>query len=919
MTGDICINKNNDEINSINKNYVKNGLLFNWKIGTINIRTGKEQSEGAKMYMVTKQVANAGLLICSLQEVRHRNSGKKIINLDTGESYIFFWSGLKKRRDAGVGILIKQCKDVTYEEPDINDPRVMALNVKIRGYDVRLVNVYAPTNSDGSESAKDNFYRTVRKSSKKHYKHQKLVINGDFNATTELATKQCFYDGKKLVDDSICNENGTRLKQLCQQNQLCMSQTFFSHNLEDRYTWFNGDMSTKKVLDYILVEAYTQQFMKECKVSIESDFDSDHRLVMAQLETPTTKKARRKFTKSSKSKSSKLDPGCLKDTQIKTQFINSLSNELNKKPLLSNPDDTGTQLIECLQNAASTTLKNKVVNKGNNEIWKNDTIINSLLGTRKVFPHGSSAYRLLTKKLKARVNKLKNEKLAKEALDINQYASKKQVEHLYRSFKSDNSSFETVKTSKKCDSQKLKAFFREHFKEKEKESVPPELENIPEVIRKLQDIKTDGIKTGPPDMAELRNVIRKLKSGKSANDISIDFIKHALDCNHFAMELLKLYQTVWTTNMIPKDWGHSKLVALWKGPSKGKADDPSTYRGLQIGSNFCKIMVIMIINRWRNWYEEQLMDQQQGFRRARGTIDGIFMVKQVQQIAEKMRKPVYALFVDLSAAFDHVCRKWMFKSISNRHSNHSDKKLIELLETLYEYTTTALAETPTDKFKLDTGVRQGGPESPLLYNLYMDFIMRIFLERCKTNRIKFLKLKYNIPSYVSSTGRTSKGEFDFDWTGYADDLVLMFNDIESLQKGINILNKLFTEYGMKINITKTKTMIFNHHAAVKYPSTIVSLNGEALENVELFRYLGSDIRFNEPSTGEAEINLRTDAATGSFYANSRNMLNQKIYMKTRIMMLNSLVRSRLVYGCQAWSCNTNQIKRLNASLSVDTS
>ena len=58
------------------------------------------------------------------------------------------------------------------------------------------------------------------------------------------------------------------------------------------------------------------------------------------------------------------------------------------------------------------------------------------------------------------------------------------------------------------------------------------------------------------------------------------------------------------------------------------------------------------------------MDQQQGFRKARGTTDGIFMVKQVQQIAEKMRKPVYALFVDLSAAFDHVCRKWMFNTFN---------------------------------------------------------------------------------------------------------------------------------------------------------------------------------------------------------------------------------------------------------------
>ena len=49
----------------------------------------------------------------------------------------------------------------------------------------------------------------------------------------------------------------------------------------------------------------------------------------------------------------------------------------------------------------------------------------------------------------------------------------------------------------------------------------------------------------------------------------------------------------------------------------------------------------------------------------------------------------------------------MFKSIKNRHSNESDKKLIQLLETLYKYTTTALAETPENNFELSTGVRHG--------------------------------------------------------------------------------------------------------------------------------------------------------------------------------------------------------------------
>ena len=70
---------------------------------------------------------------------------------------------------------------------------------------------------------------------------------------------------------------------------------------------------------------------------------------------------------------------------------------------------------------------------------------------------------------------------------INQYASKKQVEHLYRSFKSDNSSFETVKTSKKCDSEKLKTFFREHFKEKEEEFADP----VPYFHRKID--QNDGL------------------------------------------------------------------------------------------------------------------------------------------------------------------------------------------------------------------------------------------------------------------------------------------------------------------------------------------------------------------------------------------------------------------------------------------
>lgn len=100
-------------------------------------------------------------------------------------------------------------------------------------------------------------------------------------------------------------------------------------------------------------------------------------------------------------------------------------------------------------------------------------------------------------------------------------------------------------------------------------------------------------------------------------------------------------------------------------------------------------------------------------------------------------------------------------------------------------------------------------------------------------------------------------------------MVLIFEDHKSLQKGIAILDKLFTQYGMKINVSKNKTMIFNHldTEKEKHPSTIATLNGEDLENVMVFRYLDSN-KFDESSTGEAELNLRTDAATGKFYTHS---------------------------------------------------
>ena len=96
------------------------------------------------MYSISKEISRLNLTFCALQEVRYRNTGKKLIETNSGKKYQFMWCGQKKRRDAGVGLLIKIDHQIIIEEPDFNTPRVMAVNLNIFGYNIRLVIGYSP-------------------------------------------------------------------------------------------------------------------------------------------------------------------------------------------------------------------------------------------------------------------------------------------------------------------------------------------------------------------------------------------------------------------------------------------------------------------------------------------------------------------------------------------------------------------------------------------------------------------------------------------------------------------------------------------------------------------------------------------------------------------------------------------------------
>ena len=137
----------------------------------------------------------------------------------------------------------------------------MGINLNIHSFKLRVIIGYSPTNVEENLHKKEEFYRNLKKASNDVGKHRKIIFAGDFNAETAVVLEKTNYNGKTIVDDNICNDNGQRLKSFCRAKNLCFPQSYFSNPLEFRYTWYSCDGKTKKVLDYVLTSSFVQQYI----------------------------------------------------------------------------------------------------------------------------------------------------------------------------------------------------------------------------------------------------------------------------------------------------------------------------------------------------------------------------------------------------------------------------------------------------------------------------------------------------------------------------------------------------------------------------------------------------------------------------------------------------------------------------------
>ena len=198
-------------------------------------------------------------------------------------------------------------------------------------------------------------------------------------------------------------------------------------------------------------------------------------------------------------------------------------------------------------------------------------------------------------------------------------------------------------------------------------------------------------------------------------------------------------------------------------------------------------------------YEPKFVGMSYGFRpgtRAHDALDAIY-------IAITERQVNYVLDADIVGCFDNINRHLLMEILKD---GIGDNRILELIRRL---TNAGILESGELKISED-GVVQGSTISPLLANIFLDYVLDKFIDWWRNT--------------------FAKGEVYY--TRYADDYILCFQFKEDAESLLKVLIDRLLCAGLRLNAKKTRLIKFGRHARSE-----VDNSGESSET-ETFDFLG---------------------------------------------------------------------------------
>ena len=850
------------------------------RIGTWNVRT---MNQLGKDQMLSREMDRIKVHLLGISEVRWLGSGEKI--LSDGKKIIYSGHENLTRHTQGVALMLSKNVKSSLISWRPHGSRIIEALFKTSNNNIklRIIMCYAPTNDAESESKDEYFLKLDSVISSKFSNKDILILMGDMNAKVgEDNTGYTNIMGKHGL--GVMNDNGERFANLCLENSLVIGGTLFPHKPIHKYTWMSPGDRARNQIDHICISQKFRRSLQDVRTKRGADGDSDHNLVIANLQLklkamPKTKDFRCKYYVNK-----------LKNPDIQLNFQLELSNRFQA---LEIPDDSNVvseverdwvRVKEAINDTCKEVLGYK---KRTDNPWISDHSL-SLIKLRidaqdklcsQESPDNRHEYNVLNKRVKRSVCRDKRNYIEDLATAAEEAAARFDSKTLYDITKK-LSKQKTSSTTHIKDSQGNLLTTTEEQQARWVEHFSAVLNRPPPVVE--ADVPTNtpilDINTAPPDKDEIKKAINSLKTGKAAgpDDIPPEALKATNDISSAMME--NLLKKVWTTETVPEDWKDGHLTVL---PKKGDLTICDNSRGIMLLSVPGKVMCKVILERLKKAVDKKLRKNQAGFRSGRSCADQIVSLRIIIEQALEQRYPCYINFVDYRKAFDSLDRKTLWKILAHYGI---PKKLISLIKSIYENPKTKVLYKGklSAAFLIETGVRQGCLLSPFLFILAIDYI----LKNCSQG---------NGLSWINKE--------ELDDLDFADDLAELADSHQQMQAKTNDLKQISESVGLQINIEKTKTMKIN----IDNDDQIM-IDGQALENVDNFTYLGSVITTTGGS--EEDINNRLKKARSSFGMLGKVWKCRGISRDTKVRLFNSNVKSILLYGSESWSLTKKNESKL---------
>ena len=262
-------------------------------IGTLNVRGVKQQIQ---QQTLGRDALSYDIQVLGLSETHLAGEGLEEISVSVNNQqrkYILFYTGSVNKSFHGVGLLVQ--KDLNPSFKRISD-RICYVNIKLSTRWLHVISAYAPTLavSEKHPEQRDAFYEQLDSTVSNFSKRDLVVVVGDFNAKTG--------SGKKDYPSNIgqfgkgkLNENGKRLLELANKQDLELANTLFQHKLCHTTIWTAPERANdhrswdgtirrnpyRNQIDYILCKNEHRFLLSDARSYGGINISTDHKLVKA--------------------------------------------------------------------------------------------------------------------------------------------------------------------------------------------------------------------------------------------------------------------------------------------------------------------------------------------------------------------------------------------------------------------------------------------------------------------------------------------------------------------------------------------------------------------------------------------------------------------------------------------------------------